>query len=405
MKLQKLCYALIIFLITFTYPAKGIIINADESIVITTTSEGDYYLAGGEIRTEAAIHGDLYLAGGTIIINDSVYYDLVTAGGEIEINGNIGDDVRAAGGEITIKGVVHGDLILAGGEIIIDQNAIILGNVIVTGGEVKILGKIQGFLTANGGSIFLSGEVEGGTELKAGNTLTLGGTLKGGHEWIGRKIRMNPDVKITGEVTYWQADGELDWEEVELEGVPSYDPDLKNEWQTVDLEHLGKYWVLFWMIRLIGALLTIGLLLWMFPWTFHKAGMVMNVEYLRSAGVGALFFLTIPIILGLLMIFIISFPLGLFGASIFGFTLFFSHMLASIVLVEVLSHRRTTPWKLSHKILIAWAIYVGLKLIMWIPFIGWLVSLFMVLSTIGALLISLNIARKRMYETLNSEIQ
>lgn len=369
--------------------------QAGEKVTIRTTQSSDSYFAGGEIYIEAPIQGDLWVAGGELYLNDTIYNDLCAAGGELHINGIILDDVRAFGGEITLSGIVEGDVVLAGGKLLIEPNTIIRGNVIVSGGEIAMLGTIEGYFKAKAGELEIAGTVNGGTDLHVGNTLDIMGTLNGNHIWVARNILVNQVSRLSGNISYWHEGGEMDFEGVLVRGIAQFDPDLKGEYYDLNWQILGKYWIIGWLLRVLGALLLMILLRWGFPWIFREAGITLNQEYLRSMGKGFLFFIGIPVLLFLLFIMVIGIPIGVFGVFLYASILFFSHILTALILAETLTIRRGKPLDSKLIVLLALALYLGIKIVNWIPFIGWLISIVLTLAALGALISSIHTRRKR----------
>ena len=78
--------------------------------------DDDVYIFAQTVIVNGTIKGDLIVAGQNININGSVDGDLIAAGQQISVNGKVSDDVRIAGQMLTLQdgADIHDDLIAAG---------------------------------------------------------------------------------------------------------------------------------------------------------------------------------------------------------------------------------------------------------------------------------------------------
>jgi len=142
----------------------------------------DVYACGGAVDLGADVRGDLVAAGGRIHVGN-VQQDVIVAGGKVEIDGDVGDDVRVAGGEVTIAHHVGDHVVAAGGTLHFLPGSHVAGDIIVRGGKVILDGVVDGAVDAGGGDVTLNGTVGGGVratakELHVGDHAVIGGNLQ-----------------------------------------------------------------------------------------------------------------------------------------------------------------------------------------------------------------------------------
>ena len=167
--------------------------------------DDDIYLAGAQVDLYATVNGDAVIAGGQLNLEGDISGDLIAAGGSISLRGAVADDARLAGGEIRVAGRVGDDLVAAGGRIHISPVARIGGRAWMSGGELRIDGQVVEELRASGGRVVITGVVNGNVELWAEeivieDTAVISGNLhyKSSHEAsIANGARIEGEVRHT----------------------------------------------------------------------------------------------------------------------------------------------------------------------------------------------------------------
>jgi cytoskeletal protein CcmA (bactofilin family) len=167
--------------------------------------DDDIYLAGAQVDLYATVNGDAVIAGGQLNLEGDISGDVIAAGGSISLRGAVADDVRLAGGEIRVAGRVGDDFVAAGGRIHISPVARIGGRAWVSGGELRIDGQVVEELRASGGRVVITGVVNGNVELWAEeivieDTAVISGNLhyKSSHEAsIANGARIEGEVRHT----------------------------------------------------------------------------------------------------------------------------------------------------------------------------------------------------------------
>ena len=366
-----------------------------DEIIINEPADGNQYLTGGKVKINAPVYGDVIAAGGELWIQDSVRDDVILIGGNLVINGVIGSDLRIMGGSITIKDDVWGDVIVTGGEIEIEKGVIIHGDLIVAGGEVTCGAVVEGDARVVGGELNFSGLIRREAKLRGG-TLRLSGSFDGPVEMAAENISLAEGAIFRAPVVYWQKGGELDFAGYLAPGVtPLFDTSLKERLSETNWRHLGMGWIGFTIYRLLAGILLIALLVLLLHRLFTRhAGAVVR-DWAPRLGYGTLLFIGLPVAGVLVMITIIGIPAGLFLFGIWGLAMVLGHGLTSTVLAYELEDYRHAAWGKGRIILVAAGLFLLMKVIGLIPFIGGVVNFLLTLVAFGHLVYSVWNDRRR----------
>lgn len=356
-----------------------------KEITFSDTISHDTYLMGSSINVYTKINGDLIAAGGTVSINDSVKGDLMVTGGTILIHGPVGDDIRVMGGTINITKNVSGDVVVLGGNVQIGKEVIIMGDLIIFAGNVIMDGLVKGKMQAKGGNISLNGNVENGAELKC-EELSINGEIRNGSSLAATKIHLGSNAKIYGNVAYWQEAKEFNFGKVLIDGKAIYNPELKPIEQKWDWKYLGFGIAAFFVLYFLSALLCLILLNYFFAGYFEKTAETMNRFFMKSFGIGILYFIAIPILSLFLFITIIGIPVGLFLTFLFILSILFGNSITAIITANWIKNKYQKNWGKGMLIIMSALCFITLKLVSWVPFIGWLVSVVMISAAFGAIL-------------------
>lgn len=358
--------------------------EAGDGKTISTPVNDDLYIAGGTININSAVYGDVLAAGGTIIISDSVSDDLIVTGGNITLSSYVGDDIRVAGGTILISGTVEGDVIIAGGQITISTSAVIKGDLIITGGELIIDGIVEGIMIASGGNVNLNGRIITGAEIFSGTFYT-NGTIEGPAIISTQKIQFGSNASFNSDIRYWTSSGSIDFSSYQTNGSALFDESLKRD------ESSGpfKAFSFFWICYILAGIILIILSFLIFRKIFEGSGKVVSFETGRSIGTGILFILGIPLLIALLCITVIGIPAGILLLTMYVIIILLSHVFSSIVFACWIKNKYKKQWNNLTTIVISAGIYILLKLILIIPFIGFLATILLIALALGAIILQL----------------
>ncbi len=368
----------------------GTTMKGGKTVTINEPVSGDLYIAGENITINRMVSGDLISAGGEISIKDTVTEDVILAGGDLSLEGVVMDDARLAGGKIFIRNNIAGDLIIAGGEITVASGVVIGGNVYIAGGKVTLDGNINGILDIRGGEIEVNGTVVGETIIKGGEVY-LNGTLQNTSELAAQEIIIGSNARFLNNVRYYHTKGEIDFgKRLVGNAEATFDESLKSSMEEIDWKKtFAKAYFSLIIFRILAGLLIIALLVWLLHGFFHKVGHTINENTPSSIGYGFLYFLIVPLIAVLGFLIVVGIPLSIFVLSVFGFTIATSHAITSVAASYWIQKRYKQDWTKFRIIAISLGLFVLLKLIMWIPFLGWAISIFAVAVAFGGIILTI----------------
>jgi cytoskeletal protein CcmA (bactofilin family) len=358
-----------------------------EEVYITERQKGDVYIGAEKISIENVIEGDLMAAGANISISDSVLSDLTCAGASIKLSGFVGDDVRCAGGTIDIKGIIGDDLILFGGDLNIDRETTVNGQLLAFGGDTRLNGHVKGKAKVLGAKLVLDGVIENGFEFE-GEKIIINGTIKGDSKIAANEIEFGDRALIDGNLEYWSEEGEVVFRNNLVLGKATFNPELALEtrpWQWSFSKPL------FWLLPLfyvLASLLILLLLNLFFGKYFKIASHFVREDFSKSLGVGVLYLLGFPILIAILFAIVIGIPLAVLLLILYIFSLLFGHAIASVMLAQYINDKQQKHWKMGMITIISLGLFLVIKLVTIIPFLGWLWSIIIIGSVYGGMILS-----------------
>jgi Predicted polymerase, most proteins contain PALM domain, HD hydrolase domain and Zn-ribbon domain len=361
------------------------------TVVIDQPVNNDLYIAGGTITINAPVRGDLVVAGGTIVVNDTVVNDILLAGGEITFNGYVGDDIRSAGGRLRIYKNVAGDVVVTGGNVLIDRGATV-GRLVVSGGDVRVDGAVSGMLKSASGKFVLNGTALGSLDCRGGD-ITINGDVRGPATLsAGDDLKIGSNAVFSSEVRYWAGGDRVNFGQSLRGGQAIEDPNLgfnRKRWY-----FLGFASLLFLLWYLCVAFLLIMIVQFLFRNSMRHAGEMASQSPLRALGYGLLFWIGMPILIGLAFLTIIGVPVGIILLITFIILFLLATVVTSVVIAnwwQVRTGRSRRYWPL---VLMAFAIFIVLKIVSIIPVLGWIVMAVLACIAYGALVLAVRWRRR-----------
>ena len=335
--------------------------RAGDSVVVREALEEDLYAAGRVVQIAAALTGDAVIAGELLSVSAPVTGDVLAAGREITFASTVSDDVRAAGDTLRFEAGVGGHAAAAGRSLVIAESANILDRAWLAGETIRVLGTIGGPLWAAGQRVEILGGIDGdvtvyGRELVVGDSARIDGSLTVRTEL---EPVISESAQIGGRVIY-----------LPMEGEPAFD---------------GAG--LAMMLSLAAAAMLL-FLIW--PRLMEHAAATARGAPLTHLGTGALALVGVPILAMLLFVTVIGGWLGAGLIAAYIALVLFGFVTGLFVISDWALARwgRAGAGRLARIGAIAAA-----ALLLWalsfIPVLGGLAMLTLLLSGIGALALSL----------------
>lgn len=257
-------------------------------------------------------------AGSKEVIDGSAYF----AGNTVDVAGEINGDLYCTGQSVTVSGVVHGDVLCAGQSVHISGT--VDGNVRVAGQEVQIAAKVGKNVTSASQNFTLSAASEVGGDVTGGATnATLNGSvgrdvLIGANNLeiygsIGRNVRssvtnskLGSTAKIGGTLSYTSKNDMVAQSGSSVAGsVLRTEPSTKGRQTSKAIS--GGFKVYWFLAMLFSAL---GLVL-LFPSVYVNTVKYAVKQPWKTALVGRISMLVVPVVLIVFMITVLGIPLAL----------------------------------------------------------------------------------------------
>lgn len=314
--------------------------------------------AGQMVEVMGVLQNDLFSASRHLIVNGEITDDALAAAQHIYIHGSVGDMMLGMGETVVVDGNIEGDLFAAGREVRIAGDARIGGNAFIAAASVHFEGgEIEGALRVAGAAITLDGRVGNFTEVYGGN-VTFGENYASA---FGTTINSNTPVH--------------------RENLGVVPPDL-----TIMVDQPDWWGFLLFKFGLYLSLLITGLvLIRVFKRTSTDLRKFSTEGFWKNAGIGLISFLGVPLAVIVLTIMVLTIPLAVILALLYGLALFTGYLLVAMLLgVMVLLWFRGEPAPSTPY----WGLALGmvvLAVLVNLPFVGWAIHALLLFFGLGSL--------------------
>jgi cytoskeletal protein CcmA (bactofilin family) len=314
------------------------------------TIDDDLFISAETVIIDGTVNGDVYASGERVTINGTVNGDVYVASSKVEVKGIISDDLVALGQTITISGKV-GAVTAAGEYIMAEKAAQISGGVLAAGNNLIFRSPVGRGITAAGSEITLDGAVERSVMLASGT------------------ITLNSETKIKGDLNYRSDESLIKNQGAEISGKTQRHTDPGRSFN----------WGLALWAFLSSAV--VGLLLLKFmPTAMPAIAKGITGKPLPTLGWGVVVILLTPPLIILTLISVIGIPLAILSFMLFLILLYLSHIFVSLAVGTIISRWAHQPTGVYALFIAGLAI---LSLLGFIPVVGNIVSLFVVLFGFG----------------------
>ncbi|NTW61635.1 hypothetical protein HGB24_03045 [Candidatus Saccharibacteria bacterium] len=361
--------AILISVLLFTGIANAQSFKAGDSIRVEKSQTIDSMLmAGGKtIEIAGVVNGDVYCAGQSITISGQINGDVFCAGQTITVSGPISGSVRLAGQSITINSTIGGSASIGAQDLVLSSQAII-GRDLLGGSEnVTIAGKIGRDSVIGSSSLIIDGQI--GRNLKGQlESITVGptGEIGGNVDYIGTS---NPTVNTGGKITG---------------SVNRTEPEKKQQNDYTAALNIGSFFFTLLPMLIVGLVLIA-----LFPRIFVDSSEQTIKKPGRAVLVGFLSLIVTPIAIVMAFVSIIGIPLAVMTLLIWILVMlstgpFVGHLIGKLIM--------------RSNYQAGWAMLFGvtiLAILLYVPFVGGLVWIGMMILGSGMILIQTKKLMKR----------
>ncbi len=269
------------------------------------THTGDLYLMSGSVDIDGTLVGDIWVFAQSLNVRGTVTGDVNAWAQSISLEGTIEDSVRTFSQTLRVTGTIDGALSAVGAKIIIDESAVITGEVTAKGAQVEIHGALEQDLDAQGGQVILTGAVGGDAYLEADI------------------VEIADEARIEGDLEY-SARKRLDLDEFDLVGGDiQFIPEMPES-------PVSTGGVLTWFFCVLVALVTGLAVIALAPALTRDFVAKVGEDGLKSAGVGFITAIVVPVALLIVCVLIITIPLVLIAAVLFAILVYIAKVPVAI---------------------------------------------------------------------------
>lgn len=321
----------------------------------------DLYIAGSTIRIDGTVNGDLIAAGNSITVNGDVQGSSFLVGSDIDVNSRIQNSVRVAGQNVTFSAQTGRDLIAAGNFVTITRDANISRDFIIGGNDVRLDGSIGRNMVGGASMMDINGTVSGNVRLDVEN------------------LNVGSNARVGGYLKYKSANEAKIAQGANIQG--EVDRTERRRYRRPAVSYIGAAIMSFLWVLALGVVLFL-----LFPRFGNGSNRKLETKPWASLGWGFLLLILTPFAVLLLMITVIGIPtafilLFLYIIAIYVAKIYVGFFVGSRIFAAL---ERVTHW--------FWPLLFGLLIVVIIsaiPFIGWLISLAILLFGLGAIVLTL----------------
>lgn len=332
------------------------------------TVHEDYFATGDTVTVSGTVNGDAYVAGREVLVDGTINGDLIVAGGNVTIRGTVSQDVRAAGGNITISSQIGGSTTVVGGNVSITDSAALSGSLVTGVGTLQVFAPVGGGMTIGAGTA------------QIGNSV--GGNISAG---IG-EISFSPDASVSGNLTYWSEKKANIAQGASVSGTVTQHTAPQGSTEAAQKAAEGFFSAVslaFTLASFLSALI-LGLLLTKFaPRFLEKTADTILEAPAKSALIGFVALITIPVAAFILFVTLLLIPLSFVVMGMYFIAIYFSKIFVAYAIGKKASELLNSTWARGVVFLAGLVLFYLLSAL---PLIGWIVSFAALLFGLGALL-------------------
>ena len=350
-------------LLALVGPARAQSFQAGDSVNVARndTINSMLFASGNSVNIAGTVNGDVYCAGQTITISGTVNGDVFCAGQSVVVTGKIDGSVRLAGQTVNLDGaIIGGSATIAAQSLVIDKNAVINRDLVGAGQTIIIDGLVNRDVVAGMKNLAVNGQI--GRNLKGYiGTLVVGpvGQIGGNVDYTGNA---DPAISAGGQI------------------VGSVNRTAPKD-QSVSSPMASIAVVLGWLAYMFISILVLALvLIGLWPRVISRTTSQAMDQPGRTALVGALAAIMLPILVVLLLVSAIGMPLAGLTLLLWGTIALISTPLAGYALGRLLLPKSSQP-------LVIMALGTSVLLVTYfVPFIGFITGLMAYIFGMGAVL-------------------
>lgn len=168
---MKRLFSVFIPIVVFFFsalPSHAVYFGSGENLSLSKTQKfaESVFVSGQSVTVDSDINGDLYCAGQNITVNGKITGDVLCAGQSLKINGQVDGNIRFIGQQIEVNGLVSRNIIALGQTFTLGKDSSVKGDLLYGVQSLNVNGMIGRDLTGGSQSITLSDSGKVGRNLE-----------------------------------------------------------------------------------------------------------------------------------------------------------------------------------------------------------------------------------------------
>jgi hypothetical protein len=339
--------------------------------------DDDLFVGAEMVQIDGTVNGDVYAGGETVRVNGTINGDLHVGAGNVYLSGTVEQDVYLGAGNVTITGAAIGDSLLIGaGNVNIDSNTTIGGSLLSGSGNLTVFAPIARNFFAGSGTVDLNSRVGGEARLGAGS------------------INLGPEASVGKDLYYTMGEDDQDIQTSKTASVAGTVQRVNHSFGNKEEMERAKraagsamdgVKIAGSLISFLGALLVGYLGLRFLPNLFAGSAQNVTTNFGKSVLIGFLTTIAALPVLGLLAVTGVGLPLAGILLALLLLAIYIAKFAVGLSFGQWISTKMA--WnKMSPMGILALGL-VAIYLLKALPILGFLVSLTVLWSGLGALML------------------
>lgn len=346
----------LLLLLSLAFSAEASIFLANDTIILSQEINQNLYLAGKDLKAESVIKGDLFGAFQNVKISRTMFGDVALAAQDVLLDGPINGDVRIVARKVVLNSDINGE-------------------VLVFSDAVRVEKPIAKSLTVFSRDVIINGNVSKRVKINA-ETVVVNSTLESDAVIHSAKLVFAKNGIVKGNLNY---SGKAD----NLAAVKGIVKKSERRYEQVFMDMIAGSVLSYLSFLILGILILL-----LAPRPVEKGTNLFQEKYFTAFIIGMLSLFVVPVILLLIFITVIGIPVALFGLALFILMI----MVAKIFFILFLGEQFFARQSVYLKFALSLAIYV---LLMLIPGIGLLITLFATATGLGVIFLMMFPEKRR----------
>jgi len=322
--------------------------------------------------------GEAYYLQPGEVINDNLY----AVAGSVVITGTVNGDVLTAGGNITTSGSVSGDMAVAGGNLSIGSD--VAGDVRAVGGNVNISKSIGGELVAAGGQINIMPGLTIGKDVSiAGGTVYIDGVINGNLKVAANQIKFGPNAVVNGKFDYYSESTATFNQGAVVKGETNFHKVTMPSREGVVKVGVG-FNIVGWVIKMLMTIVAVLVMIYFFRPQTAALLEAPIANFWKEALRGFIVLVVVPIAIIISFITVVGVLVGLIALLFYILFIILASIFSALVFAKLCLKYlfKKENYQLNWWIAVASILVMGVITI--IPFVGWIISFILFLSSLGS---------------------